>query len=80
MAKTKRKEIINSTVRVNASNKVGGLKITLPKKMAKMLGLKVGDELECFLFGDHIEIYSGESIADARAIHAMYSVSPEILQ
>ena len=43
-------------VKINASNKVGGLKITLPKKFAKKLKLKAGDSVECYLIGEHIEI------------------------
>ena len=43
-------------VKINASNKVGGLKITLPKKFANKLELKAGDSVECYLIGDHIEI------------------------
>ena len=43
-------------VKINASNKVGSLKITLPKKFANKLELKAGDSVECYLIGDHIEV------------------------
>ena len=64
-------------VKVNASNKVGSLKITLPKKFAKKLKLKAGDSVECYLIGNHIEVCKkinpdwvyGSSIREAREFY-----------
>lgn len=44
-------------VRINKSNANGGLKITFPLAIARRLNFSVGDTLDMYIVGEHIELY-----------------------
>lgn len=60
MGRYKKEDVTRFKVRVNYSNGIGSLKMTIPSKIAQKLKLKDKNTIELFLMEDHFICYKAE--------------------
>lgn len=60
MGRYKKEDITRFKVRINYSNAIGSLKMTIPSRIVQKLKLKDKNTIEVFLMEDHFICYKAE--------------------